>query len=238
MQYRYLTLLVVSLNFTHGIDIPNIIEKFTSILHFNQAERSENSIIQGLKKYFLNDNQDESDKEPPDNEPLIKDLALRSMPSKLTGIGSKAKKIKTPSPATPLPSSLKNRRLWQSKKKGTPSSSSSEVEELEFFMDDWREKRLLLKFEALNSTEPRGDVVNMKSASKYTITNSYVFINFCFLQSYSQHLKVTSNYTIKREHTSYRKSKNSSTSLSTLLEIAATIFKIAVTSTSFTNIAE
>ena len=165
MHYYCLTLLILYLSATVGNDVTNLKDNLLKILNSNEAANEGNAIpiLEGLKKFFADEKQDDYN----DNDAVKhKGLVRRNMPLKLTGAESKDEKIKTL-----LPKLLKNRRLWQRKKAKDSSSSSSEVEEMQIFFDDWGEKRLKKKFEALNSTHHRGDVVNMKSASKYRSTH-------------------------------------------------------------------
>ncbi|KAJ8714223.1 hypothetical protein PYW08_007843 [Mythimna loreyi] len=59
---------------------------------------------------------------------------------------------------------LQNRRLWQKPKKERLTSSSSSELEMQFWLEDWAEKRQNQKIEAFNSTSPRKEVINMKMA--------------------------------------------------------------------------
>jgi hypothetical protein len=67
----------------------------------------------------------------------------------------------------PVLNSLGRRHLHNKKISLTVSESSSL--ELTEWKDDWKEHWVLKKFEAINSTAPRGDVVNMLGASKLIV---------------------------------------------------------------------
>lgn len=60
------------------------------------------------------------------------------------------------------------RRDFRRKRKQSSSSeaSSSSSVEMQDWKDEWKEHWIQKKFEAINSTDPKGDVVNMVAASK------------------------------------------------------------------------
>uniref|UniRef100_A0A2A4JU39 Uncharacterized protein n=1 Tax=Heliothis virescens TaxID=7102 RepID=A0A2A4JU39_HELVI len=68
----------------------------------------------------------------------------------------------------PVLNELKRRRSLNFRRQGSDYHDSSEME-MKFWMDEWDEHWMQKKFEALNATQPRGDVVNMVAARPWGV---------------------------------------------------------------------
>lgn len=200
MKYFYITLLILSFNVIQASIYSNLKQNVLSLLQrasedkelgYNKAETT-----RGPVRYFQYKKQEDArDAKSAQNKATIlkkvrtheENLNIgKDMPSsKLTATVDK-KIGREYYHMDPVLNELKRRsqsfRRQASEEEAVSSDSSLDMK---FWMDEWDEHWMQKKFEALNSSEPRGDVVNMVAASKYT----QLFKKSMNTQKISYHLK-------------------------------------------------
>lgn len=182
MHYFHLTLLVLSLNAIHASIYSVLKQNVISLLDGLQADRRDlTPERRGTMRGFHHNKkqQDAKDKKSAQSKAHVlksvrtheqnlnvgRDVAY----SKFAGSQDKIRKEYFH--MDPVLNELRRREAAVKRRTGSSDDDESSLEDEQFWMDQWNEHWMQKKFEALNSTQLRGDVVNMVAASKYILKN-------------------------------------------------------------------
>lgn len=189
MHYIHSVLFVLSLNAIHASIYSNLNVDVISLLDELQGGKGDiTPNRRDTMRYFHNKKQEDAkDRKSAQNKAhVLKNVRTheqnlntgKDLPSsKFTGI--QAKIGREYFHMDPVLNELRHRRIGIERRRGTSDDSSSSSSEEQFWMDQWDQHWMQKKFEALNSTLPRGDVVNMVAASKYNLLMHQEYFNYC-----------------------------------------------------------